>query len=73
MVWSLYAVGAIGFRVSAFNSISHIHIQHGFLRYELDLLMVGAFGYGLPNGMGALLGSTIVNKVIQTLVCLRRI
>ncbi|CAE6417602.1 hypothetical protein BN14_02438 [Rhizoctonia solani AG-1 IB] len=34
--------------------------------YELDLLMVGAFGYGLPNGMGALLGSTIVNKVIQT-------
>ncbi|QRW17095.1 histidine phosphatase family containing protein [Rhizoctonia solani] len=34
--------------------------------YELDLLMVGAFGYGLPDGMGALLGSTIVNKIIQT-------
>ncbi|CAE6525056.1 unnamed protein product [Rhizoctonia solani] len=33
--------------------------------YELDLLMVGAFGYGLPDGMGALLGSTIVNKVIE--------
>ncbi|CAE6401850.1 unnamed protein product [Rhizoctonia solani] len=34
--------------------------------YELDLLMVGAFGYGLPDGMGALLGSTVVNKVIET-------
>lgn len=33
--------------------------------YELDLLMVGAFGYGLPDGMGALLGSTIVNKIIE--------
>ncbi|KDN42812.1 hypothetical protein RSAG8_06566, partial [Rhizoctonia solani AG-8 WAC10335] len=34
--------------------------------YELDLLMVGAFGYGLPDGMGALLGSTIINKLIET-------
>ncbi|CAE6538012.1 unnamed protein product [Rhizoctonia solani] len=34
--------------------------------YELDLLMVGAFGYDLPSGMGALLGSTIVNKLIET-------
>lgn len=33
--------------------------------YELDLLMVGAFGYGLPNDMGAVLGSTIVNKIIE--------
>ncbi|QRV88868.1 histidine phosphatase family containing protein [Ceratobasidium sp. AG-Ba] len=33
--------------------------------YELDLLMVGAFGYGLPNDMGTVLGSTIVNKIIE--------
>ncbi|KAH7926093.1 phosphoglycerate mutase-like protein [Leucogyrophana mollusca] len=32
--------------------------------YELDLLMNGAFGYGLPGEMGPLLGSLYVNKLV---------
>lgn len=31
--------------------------------YELDLLMRGAFGYGLPNNQGPLLGSLLVSNV----------
>lgn len=31
--------------------------------YELDLLMRGAFGYGLPNGQGLVLGSLLVSNV----------
>ena len=33
--------------------------------YELDLLMDGAFGYNLPNGMGPLLGSLYVDTLIE--------
>ncbi|KAK4985628.1 hypothetical protein LTR50_005828 [Elasticomyces elasticus] len=31
--------------------------------YELDLLMRGAFGYGLPNGQGPVLGSLLVSNM----------
>lgn len=31
--------------------------------YEYDLLMRGAFGYGLPNGMGTVIGSLLVSNV----------
>jgi len=31
--------------------------------YELDLLMRGAFGYGLPNNQGPVLGSLLVSNV----------
>lgn len=31
--------------------------------YELDLLMRGAFGYGLPSGQGPVLGSLLVSNV----------
>lgn len=34
-------------------------------RYELDLLMDGAFGYNLPGDMGPTLGSLYVNKLIE--------
>jgi len=33
--------------------------------YELDLLMDGAFGYGLPGQMGPILGTLYVNKLIE--------
>lgn len=33
--------------------------------YELDLLMSGAFGYGLPDNMGPILGAVYVNKLID--------
>ncbi|KAJ6520933.1 phosphoglycerate mutase-like protein [Mycena vulgaris] len=33
--------------------------------YELDLLMVSAFGYNLPGAMGPTLGSLFVNKLIK--------
>ncbi|KAH7911681.1 phosphoglycerate mutase-like protein [Hygrophoropsis aurantiaca] len=33
--------------------------------YELDLLMDGAFGYGLPGNMGPVLGSLYVNQLID--------
>lgn len=33
--------------------------------YELDLLMTGAFGYNLPDPMGATIGSLYVNKLID--------
>lgn len=33
--------------------------------YELDLLMVGAFGYNLPGDMGPLLGSLFVSKLVE--------
>lgn len=36
--------------------------------YELDLLMVGAFGYGLPGDMGRLLGSQYVRKLVDRYV-----
>lgn len=34
-------------------------------RYELDLLMDGAFGYNLPSPMGPMLGTLFVNKLIE--------
>ena len=34
-------------------------------RYELDLLMDGAFGYNLPGNMGPTLGALYVNKLIE--------
>jgi hypothetical protein len=34
-------------------------------RYELDLLMNGAFGYNLPSPMGPTLGTLFVNKLIE--------
>jgi acid phosphatase len=37
-------------------------------RYELDLLMDGAFGYNLPSAMGPTLGSLFVNKLIERCV-----
>ncbi|KAF7327933.1 Phosphoglycerate mutase-like protein [Mycena kentingensis (nom. inval.)] len=33
--------------------------------YELDLLMVSAFGYNLPGAMGPTLGTLYVNKLIE--------
>ena len=33
--------------------------------YELDLQMRGIFGYGLPDGMGAILGSLFVNNLVD--------
>ena len=33
--------------------------------YELDLLMRGTFGYGLPGDMGAVLGSLFVNNLVD--------
>ena len=33
--------------------------------YELDLLMRGAFGYGLPGDMGPVLGSLFVNDLVD--------
>ncbi|KAI1872100.1 uncharacterized protein JN550_004303 [Neoarthrinium moseri] len=35
-------------------------LQH---EYEYDLLMRGAFGYGLPNGMGPVIGSLLVSNI----------
>ncbi|CAL1716254.1 unnamed protein product [Somion occarium] len=35
--------------------------------YELDLLMNGAFGYGLPGDMGPILGAVYVNTLIERL------
>ncbi|CED84121.1 Multiple inositol polyphosphate phosphatase [Phaffia rhodozyma] len=35
--------------------------------YELDLLMNYAFGYGLPQELGPILGSVYVNKLIERL------
>ncbi|KAJ9477254.1 putative Constitutive acid phosphatase (putative) [Pseudozyma hubeiensis] len=35
--------------------------------YELDLLMRGAFGYGLPNGSGQVMGSLFVSNLTQRL------
>jgi hypothetical protein len=35
-------------------------------RYELDLLMWGAFSYGLPGTMGPTLGSLYVQHLVQT-------
>jgi acid phosphatase len=35
-------------------------------RYELDLLMWGAFSYGLPGAMGPTLGSLYVQHLVQT-------
>jgi acid phosphatase len=34
-------------------------------RYELDLLMDGAFGYNLPYGMSSVLGALYANKLIE--------
>lgn len=36
-----------------------------FRRYELDLEMHGAFGYGQPGDMGPLLGSLYVKKLVE--------
>lgn len=36
--------------------------------YELDLLMRGAFGYGLPDGQGPVLGSLLVSNVTTFLM-----
>ena len=33
--------------------------------YELDLLMDGAFGYNLPDDMGAVLGGVYVSKIVE--------
>ena len=33
--------------------------------YELDLLMRGAFGYGLPGDMGPVLGSLFANNLVD--------
>ncbi|KAL5482437.1 hypothetical protein ACEPAI_9031 [Sanghuangporus weigelae] len=33
--------------------------------YELDVLMRGAFGYGLPGNMGPVLGSLFVNNLVD--------
>jgi acid phosphatase len=35
------------------------------IRYELDLLMDGAFGYNLPDKMGPTLGALYVNTLIE--------
>ncbi|KAG7451310.1 phosphoglycerate mutase-like protein [Guyanagaster necrorhizus] len=35
------------------------------IRYELDILMDGAFGYNLPGNMGPFLGTIFVNKLIE--------
>ncbi|SPO31878.1 related to Thiamine-repressible acid phosphatase precursor [Ustilago trichophora] len=35
--------------------------------YELDLLMRGAFGYGLPNGSGQVMGSLFVSNLTERL------
>ncbi|KAF9222916.1 phosphoglycerate mutase-like protein [Gyrodon lividus] len=37
------------------------------LEYEMDLIMNGLSGFGLPNDMGLLLGSVYVNKLIERL------
>ncbi len=34
-------------------------------RYELDLLMDGAFGYNLAGSMGEILGSLFVSKLVE--------
>jgi len=41
------------------------HSEIEDFEYELDLLMVGAFGYGLPGNMGPMLGSLLVDKVVE--------
>lgn len=38
-----------------------------FCRYELDLLMRGAFGYGLPNNQGQVIGSLYISNLTQRL------
>lgn len=35
--------------------------------YELDLLMRGAFGYGLPNGSGQVMGSLFISNLTERL------
>ena len=45
------------------GAFTHDEIQE--FEYELDLLMNGAFGYGLPGDMGPILGAVYVNKLIE--------
>ncbi|KDQ18149.1 hypothetical protein BOTBODRAFT_29486 [Botryobasidium botryosum FD-172 SS1] len=58
----VYDLAAWG--VSPWCSVfTHSEIED--FEYELDLLMVGAFGYNLPGDMGSVLGSLLVDKVIE--------
>ena len=45
------------------GAFTHDEIQE--FEYELDLLMNGAFGYGLPGDMRPILGAVYVNKLIE--------
>jgi hypothetical protein len=42
--------------------------DYNSFRYELDLMIDGGFGYGLPGDMGPVLGSLYVNKLLERFV-----
>lgn len=59
-----YDAAVYGFPASHWcNYFTETEVEN--FEYELDLLMEGAFGYGLPDNMGPVLGALYVNKLID--------
>ena len=59
-----YDLAALGPTASPWCSVFTEHEIEAF-EYELDLLMEGAFGYGLPGDMGPLLGGVFVRLLVD--------
>ncbi|KAH8916666.1 phosphoglycerate mutase-like protein [Atractiella rhizophila] len=59
-----YDTAAYGYEKSPWCPVFSKNELEDF-EYELDLLMYGAFGYGLPGSMGEVLGTVLVNTVID--------
>lgn len=49
----------------AYNIFNSLLVYLMLIRYEMDLLMDGAYGYNLPGKMGPILGSLYVNTLIE--------
>ncbi|EST06951.1 Histidine phosphatase superfamily, clade-2 [Kalmanozyma brasiliensis GHG001] len=65
---------ACAYDLATYGSVSKSHWCGVFsskqikqFEYELDLLMRGAFGYGLPNNSGQVMGSLFVSNLTQRL------
>lgn len=65
MVRRIHNEGASGVRVGSLAQGWILSHSADDSRYELDILMTGAFGYNLPGAMGPTLGSLFVNKLIE--------
>ncbi|PWN53207.1 phosphoglycerate mutase-like protein [Violaceomyces palustris] len=67
MLWACaYDIAVKGPGSSKWCPVFRRHEIEDF-EYELDLLMRGAFGYGLPKGQGPLLGSLYVGNLTERL------